>query len=209
MSPHATEKVINRKLVQKTSSNGEVRCFEIVNDYFIRAKKNTLMGDQSYTLKINMLQPWPVHQRRFSCRWMISLAYFSLTLLAYATFIFLHPDAQIVQRLLPFIVVLLLLCLGSLLMFIYYSPNVMEFHSRYGNCALLHILHNKPNKKECRKFTDELKTRILLASQDINLDKIQMLKFEREELTRLFKERVIEKENYDAAIERIDRIDIK
>lgn len=208
MPPNASEKVINRKLVQKTSSNGEVRCFEIFNDHFIRAKKNTLLGEQSYILKINMLQPWPVHQRRFSCRWIMSLAYFSLTLLAYGAFIFLHPDAQIVQRLLPFVVVLLLLSLGSLLMFIYHSPNVMEFHSRYGNCALLHILHNKPNKKECRRFTDELKTRILLASQDVNLDKIQMLEFERQELTRLFEEGIIGKEHYAAAISRIDQINI-
>ncbi len=208
MQPQASEKIINRKLVQKTSSNGEIRCFEIFNDHFIRAKKNNLLGAQAYTLKINMLQPWPVHQRSFSYRWMMSLTYFSLTLLAYGIFMFLHPDAQILQRLLPFVVVLLLLSLGSLLMFIYRSPNVMEFHSRYGNCALLHILHNKPGRKECRKFTDELKTRILLASQDVNLDKIEMLEFERQELSRLFEEGVIEKEKYAAAVSRIEKIKI-
>ncbi len=202
------EKIVNRKLVQKASSNGEVRCFEIYNDHYIRAKKTNLLGERSYTLKINMLQPWPVHQRSFSWRWMMSLVYFSIALLVYTGFMFLHPDGQMLQRLLPFVIVLLLLTLGSLLMFIYRSPNVMEFRSRYGNCALLHILHNKPNKKECRKFTDELKTRVLLASQDVNLDKIKMLEFERRELTRLFEEGVIEKENYDAAIERIDRITI-
>ncbi|VAX13096.1 hypothetical protein MNBD_GAMMA24-1903 [hydrothermal vent metagenome] len=208
MPPQPFEKIINRKLLQKTSSNGEIRCFEILNDHFIRAKKNNLLGEQSYTLKLNMLQPWPVHQQRFSCRWMMSLIYFALTLLAYGVFIFLHPDAQILQRLLPFVIILLLLSLGSLLMFIYHSPNVMEFHSRYGNCALLHILHNKPSKKECRKFTDELKTRILLTSQDANLDKKQMLEFEREELTRLFEEGVIGKENHAAAIKRIEQIKI-
>ncbi len=202
------EKIVNRKLVQKASSNGEVRCFEIYNDHYIRAKKTNLLGERSYTLKINMLQPWPVHQRSFSWRWMMSLVYFSIALLVYTGFMFFHPDGQMLQRLLPFVIVLLLLTLGSLLMFIYRSPNVMEFRSRYGNCALLHILHNKPNKKECRKFTDELKTRVLLASQDVNLDKIKMLEFERRELTRLFEEGVIEKENYDAAIERIDRITI-
>ncbi len=208
MQPQPSEKIINRKLLQKTNSNGEVRCFEIFNDHFIRAKKNNLLGEQAYTLKINMLQPWPVHQRGFSYRWMMSLTYFSLTLLAYSIFMFLHPDAQILQRLLPFVVVLLLLSLGSLLMFIYHSPNMMEFHSRYGNCALLHILHNKPSKKECRKFTDELKTRILLVSQDVSLDKMQMLEFERQELTRLFEEGIIEKGQYDAAISRIDSINI-
>ncbi len=202
------EKIVNRKLVQKASSNGEVRCFEIYNDHYIRAQKTNLLGERSYTLKINMLQPWPVHQRSFSWRWMMSLVYFSIALLVYTGFMFFHPDGQMLQRLLPFVIVLLLLTLGSLLMFIYRSPNVMEFRSRYGNCALLHILHNKPNKKECRKFTDELKTRVLLASQDVNLDKIKMLEFERRELTRLFEEGMIEKENYDAAIERIDRITI-
>ncbi len=208
MQPRPSEKIINRKLLQKTSSNGEIRCFEIFNDHFIRAKKNNLLGKQTYTLKINMLQPWPVHQRYFSCRWMMSLIYFALTLLAYGIFIFLHPDTQMLQRLLPFIVILLLLSLGSLLMFIYHSPNVMEFHSRYGNCALLHILRNKPDKTECRKFTDELKTRILLASQDASLDKKHMLEFEREELTRLYEEGIIERENYAGAIERIDKINI-
>ncbi len=208
MQPQPSERIINRTLLQKTSSNGEIRCFEIINDHFIRAKKNNLLGEQSYILKINMLQPWPVHQRRFSCRWMMSLSYFALTLLAYGTFMFLHPDTQILQRLLPFVVILLLLSLGSLLMFIYHSPNVMEFHSRYGNCALLHILHNKPSRKECQKFTDELKTRILLTSQDATLDKKQMMEFEREELTRLYEEGVIEKEDYAAAVSRIDQINI-
>ncbi len=203
-----SEKIINRKLVQKASSHGEVRCFEILNDHFIRAKKNNLLGEQSYTLKINMLQPWPVHHRCFSWRWMMSLIYFALTLLAYGVFMYLHPDTRMLERLLPFIIVLLLLSLGSLLMFIYRSPNVMEFRSRYGNCSLLHILHNKPSRKECRRFTDELKTRILLTSQDVNLDKKQMMEFEQEELVRLYEEGVIEKENYDAAVSRIEKIKI-
>ena len=208
MQPPPSENVINRKLVQKTSSNGEVRSFEIFDDHFIRAKKYNLLGEQSYTLRINMLQPWPAQQRRFSWRWMMSLIYFSIALLIYTAFMFLHPDGHMLQRLLPFVVVLLLLSLGSLLMFLYRSPNVMAFHSRYGNCTLLHILHNKPDKQECRKFTDELKTRILMVSQDVSLDKKQMMAFEREELTRLFEEGVIEKEDYDAAIERIERIKI-
>jgi len=208
MPTSASENIVNRKLVQKTSSNGEVRSFEIVNDHFIRAKKNNLLGERSYSLKINMLQPWPVHHRRFSWRWMMGLSYFAITLLIYTAFMFFHPDGQMLQRLLPFVIVLLLLTLASLLMFIYRSPNVMEFRSRYGNCVLLHILHNKPNKKECRQFTDELKTRILLVSQDVNLDKKQMMEFEREELTRLFEEGIIEKENYDAGLSRIDGINI-
>ena len=208
MQSPSSEKIINRKLVQKTSSNGEVRCFEILNDHFIRAKKNNLLGERSYMLKINMLQPWPVHHRQFSWRWMMGLSYFAITLLIYTAFMFLHPDGQMLQRLLPFVVVLLLLTLASLLMFIYRSPNVMEFRSRYGNCVLLHILHNKPDKQECRQFTDELKTRILLVSQDVSLDKKQMLEIEREELGRLFEEGAIEKENYDTAIERIDSINI-
>ncbi len=208
MQSSPPERVINRKLVQKTSSNGEIRCFEIFNDHYIRAKKTNLLGELAYTLRINMLQPWPVHHRRFSWRWMMSLIYFAIALLIYTAFMFLHPNGEMLQRLLPFVVVLLLLTLGSLLMFIYRSPNVMEFRSRYGNCTLLHILHNKPDRKECRKFTDELKTRVLLTSQDVSLDKIQMIEFEREDLTRLFEEGVIEKENYDAAISRIDQINI-
>ena len=208
MQSRSSENVINRKLLQKNSSNGEVRCFEIINDHFVRARKRNLLGERSYMLKINMLQPWPVHHRRFSWRWLMSLVYFSLALLIYLGFMFFHPDGQMLQRLLPFVVLLLLLTLGSLLMFLYRSPNVMEFRSRYGNCPLLRILHNKPDKKECRQFTDELKTRILLASQDVSLDKKQMLEFERDELARLFEEGVIEKEDYAAAVERIERIKI-
>ncbi len=208
MQAPSTEKIINRKLVQKTNSNGEVRCFEIFDDHYIRAKKTNLLGEQAYTLKINMFQPWPVHHRQFSWRWIMSLIYFVTTLLIYTGFMFFHPDGEMLQRLLPFVIVLLLLSLGSLLMFIYRSPNVMEFRSRYGNCTLLHILHNKPNKKECRQFTDELKTRVLLTSQDVNLDKVQMMGFERKELTRLFEDGVIEKEDYATAISRIDSINI-
>jgi hypothetical protein len=91
-------------------------------------------------------------------------------------------------------------------MFLYQSPNVTEFKSRYGNCVVLSLLYNKPNKKEFKDFIEEIKLRSLSASQVVTIDKKQMLEIEMNELRRLRNEGVIMQHHYADAKARILQI---
>jgi hypothetical protein len=196
-------KRINTVLLQQSRSKGESHKFEIYNDKFVKVSRQDLFGNHSYHLNLSMLEPWPIHYRRFSWRWLLSLVYFVLTTFAFSFYLYLHQDEQTLSRILPFIITFILLTLGSLVLFIYHSPNVTEFRSRYGSCVLLRLLYNKPNRKAFRAFVGELKTRILAASQAVTFDKQQMLSIELKELRRLADERILAKEDYERAKHRI------
>ena len=196
-------KRINNVLSQQSRSKGENFKFEIYNDKFVKVSKQSLFGNRTYHLNLSMLEPWPVHHRRFSWRWLFSLGYFALTTMVFSLYLYWHQDQQTLNRLFPFIVTFILLTLGSLILFIYHSPNVTEFRSRYGNCVLLSLLYNKPNPKAFRAFVGELKTRILAASQAVTFDKQQMLTIELKEIRRLTDEKALTEEDYRRAKQRI------
>lgn len=202
------EPIVNSRLLQQSHSNGEVRQFEIYNEQFIKARRQNLFGKTSYNLNLSLLQPWPIHHRQISKRWLFATGYFAFSTLVYLIYLVINYNQNTLMTLLPFIMVLTLFTIGFLIVFFYRSPNVMEFRSRYGNCTVLRLFHNKPNKKDFRQFSDELKTRILVSSQDINLDKKHMLQLEQLELTRLKEEGIITEEDFDEAMERIAGINI-
>ena len=199
-------KRINTVLKQQSRSLGQLRRFEIYNDKFVKITQHDLFGQQHYHLNLSMLEPWPVHHRRIAWRWVLALAYFVLATLIYSYYLWLQQDTQMLNRLLPFIVGFILLALGSLIFFIYQSPNVTEFRSRYGNCPLLRLFYNKPDSESFRHFVAELRTHILAASQAVTLDKQQMLSIELKELRRLADEGVLSQEQYRRARQRIMRM---
>ena len=196
-------KNINRVMVQESRFKGEVRRFEIYNDKFIKVNIHNVFGDKAYHLNMGMLEPWPSLHRRISWRWLLGLSYFSLATLIYGIYLYQHPETQILGRLIPFITLFMLLALAALLMFLYQSPNVMEFRSRYGSCVLISLLKNQPNKQEFKHFTDELKTRVLAASQVVTLNKKQMLAIELNELRRLTDDGVLLEHEYQQAKDRV------
>jgi hypothetical protein len=196
-------KNINRVMVQESRFKGEVRRFEIYNDKFIKVIIHNVFGDKVYHLNMGMLEPWPTLHRRISWRWLLGLSYFSLATLIYGIYLYQHPETEILGRLIPFITLFLLLALAALLMFLYQSPNVMEFRSRYGNCVLISLLKNQPNKQEFKHFTDELKTRVLAASQVVTLNKKQMLAIELNELRRLTDDGVLLEHEFQQAKDRV------
>lgn len=196
-------KQVNTVLLQHSPRLGQLRRFEIYNDKFIKITQQNLFGRRHYHLNLTMLEPWPVHHRRIAWHWLMALVYFALATLLFGYYTWLHQEAQILNRLLPFMVGFILLALGSLILFIYQSPNVTEFRSRYGNCPLLRLHHNKPDRENFRHFVAELKMRILAASQAATLDKQQMLAIEQKELQRLADEGVLSKEDYRRARQRI------
>lgn len=199
-------KTINRVLVQESRFKGEVRRFEIYNEKFVRIVIENVFGNRTYHVNMGILEPWPILHRHISWRWLLALGYFSLATVVYTIYLVQHLDATTASRLLPFIIVFLLLALGALLMFLYASPNVLEFRSRYGNCPLISLLHNKPNEHEFKQFYNELKTRVLAASQAIKLDKRQMLEIELTELQRLVNKGAILEQDMDKARARVQKM---
>jgi hypothetical protein len=131
------------------------------------------------------------------------MAYFAIAAVAYMIYLFHHPSSEMLSRLIPFFVIFVLLLLGSLLMFLYRSPNVTEFRSRYCGCVLVGLLYSNPNKEQFNKFVDELKNRILAASQSVRIDKHRMLINEITKLRRLRNENIITERDYVAASRRI------
>jgi len=200
------EKMHNSNLYQESNARGEKRVFEIYNDKFIKVVTTNIMKNSSYHLNLSMLAPWPVRHRNISWQWLSAVIYFSLTTLAYTSYLLYFQESSKLERLLPFIIIFLLLSLGTFLMFLYQSPNVIEFRTRYGNCVVLSLLYNNPNRKEFKEFISEIKLRSLSASQAVKIDKKQMLNIEMNELRRLRNEGIITQNSYADAKERIIQI---
>jgi hypothetical protein len=87
--------------------------------------------------------------------------------------------------------------------YLYRSPNVTEFRSRYCGCVLISLLYANPGKEVFDQFVDELKQRILLASQQVRVDKHRMLINEITKLRRLRNDGIISEREYVAASRRI------
>jgi len=194
---------INKSLIQVSRAKGETRTFQIYDDKFIDVTVDNLFGQKNYQLNLCLLEPWPVRNRDISWRWLMSMIYFGIAALSYGTYLVHHHDGEIVGRLIPFIVLFILLLLGSLLMFLYRSPNVTEFRSRYCGCVLISLLYGNPGKEAFDQFVDELKQRILLASQQVRIDKHRMLINEITKLRRLRGDGIISEREYVAASRRI------
>jgi len=197
------QRSINRTLVQVSKAKGETRTFQIYDEKFLDVTIDNLFGQKNYQLNLCMLEPWPVRNREFSWRWLLSMAYFGLAALAYVAYLFNNPSSEMLSRLIPFFVIFILLLLGSLLMFLYRSPNVTEFRSRYCGCVLVGLLYANPGKEQFNKFVEELKQRILASSQSVRIDKHRMLINEITKLRRLRNENIISERDYVAASRRI------
>lgn len=202
------EKIHNSSLNQESNARGEKRLFEIYNNKFIKVTSRNIISNSSYHLNLSMLAPWPIRHRKFSWQWLLAVLYFSIATVAYTAYILYFQESGKLERLLPFVVIFLLLSLAAFLMFLYQSPNVIEFKSRYGNCGVLSLLYNNPNKKEFKAFIDEIKLRSLSASQVVTIDKSQMLDIEMDELRRLRNEGIITQDHYAEAKSRIIKIDL-
>jgi len=197
------DRQINRTMIQVSKAKGETRTFQIYDEKFLDVTIDNLFGQKNYQLNLCMLEPWPVRNREISWRWLLSMAYFAIAAVAYLVYLINHPNNEMLGRLIPFFVMFILLMLGSLLMFLYRSPNVTEFRSRYCGCVLVSLLYANPSKDQFKQFVEELKQRILAASQQVRIDKHRMLINEITKLRRLRNEGIISEREYVAASRRI------
>lgn len=192
-----------RALFQKNQATGEERVFTIYDQRFIEVNRRSIIGDKKYSLNLSILEPWPVRHRFFSWHWLLSTVYFLIATGAYGYYIYTHQNGEILGRLIPFVLIFILLMLGSMVMFISRSAHVVEFRSRYCGVPLVSLFYNNPNKDECKAFVEELKSRIVVASQSTKIDKHQMLINEITRLERLVKENILTEHIYEQAKARI------
>jgi len=193
------KKELNTRLSQKSIFYGESHTFEIYNHKFIKIISSSLLKKRSYHLNLSMLAPWPVQHNVASWPAVLSLIFISACFLIYL----LNFQTAIEPAL--FLPTYTLICSGGFIFF-YKSKNIIEFKSRYGNCVVLSLLSNSPNKKDVKKFTGEIHLRSLTASQEMDIDITQMLTIEMDELKRLKNEGIISHQNYSAAKKRIDKV---
>ncbi len=198
-----TQRIINSTMSQVSKAKGETRTFQIYDEKFLDITIDNLFGQKNYQLNLCMLEPWPVRNRDISWRWLLSIIYFGFAALAFAVYLYKDPNGEALSRLIPFVVIFILLLLGSLLMFLYRSPNVTEFRSRYCGCVLISLLYANPDKEQFNKFIEELKRRILGSSQAVRIDKHRMLINEITKLRRLRNDGIISERDYVAASKRI------
>jgi len=203
-----SSKIINSSLTQQSNAKGEIRNFEIYNAKFMKVKMRDLFAEKVYHINLTMLEPWPVRHRHVAWRWVLSFIYFALTTGVFFTYQYRHAENVSASTLFPFIIIFFLLTLVSLLFLLYQSPNVTEFRSRYGGCPLISLMQNRPDKKNFTNFTNEIKARILAASQNVTFDKKQMLSFELMELRRLLDEGVLSEQQYAQAKNRVMKMHI-
>ena len=199
-------KTINSRLIQKSKAKSETRKFEIFNEKHIQVTTNNLVEEKSFSINLGLLEPWPVRHRKISIAWLSAVLYFAISTVIYISYLAVNMDGILLGKIMPLIIIFILLTLASLIMFYYRSPNVTEFRSRYAGCVLIRFLYNKPNPDIFEKFIDEIRARILSASQNIKMDKRRMLVIELRELDRLKKEGVIDTDTLKQAHDRVSSL---
>ncbi|MFO7602498.1 MAG: hypothetical protein R6X06_01640 [Gammaproteobacteria bacterium] len=196
-------RVTDRVFHQRHQATGVEQVFEIFNKKYLKIDRRHLLGNKSYQLNLSLLEPWPAQQRYVSWRWLLSTVYFAITTLVFGAYLYHQGSPEHLGRLMPFVFIFLLMTLASLLMFFLRSPHVTVFRSRYCGTTLVSLFQNNPDAEAFRAFVEELKNRILMASQSVKADKHKMLLFEFKTLRRLMNEGVIPATELDKARSRI------
>ncbi len=202
----AEKKIADRVLVQKSTATGEERGFEIYNRKYLRVSCRGLRSKRRYDLHLAMLEPWPIRHRRISWRWLGIVLILAAASGGAGWYIYASGRQVDLSLWVPVLAGLVFFTLGALVMFVVHSPNVTEFRSRYGGCVLVSLFYGKPARRQFQEFVEELKNRILAASQELAVDKSQMLAIELKELRRLAGEGAITDADYARAKERIFRL---
>ena len=199
-------KAIDRLLLQTCNAKSEERAFEVYNQKFMKVTIKNLIEEKSYHINLSMLEPWPIRHRLISYKWLASILFFFFTASANAVYLSIADSPNYISLSVDLVALSILLMLASFLRFLYCSPNVTEFRSRFGGIVLVSVLYNKPNKKEYSHFVEELKNRILMATSTLKVPREQMLAIELKELRRLANESVFSDEAYGNAKERIFKV---
>ena len=201
-----SEKVADAMLEQKNASTGEERRFEIYNKKFLRINSRTLRSYKKYDLNLAMMEPWPVRHRKISWRWFAVATFLTLVTGSVAFYMYYFPDNLNLGLMVPLLAGTIFFTLGAIVIFIFKSPNVTEFRSRYGGCILISLFYKKPNSKTYNAFVQDLKNYILGATQELKIDKQQMLAIELKELRKLTGDGIIADADYSKAKDRIFKL---
>ncbi len=195
--------ITDRVLYQRHQATGVEQTFEIFNKKHLKIQQRHLLSNKTYQINLSLLEPWPAQQRRIAWRWLLSTVYFAITTIVFSLYLFQHPSTTYIGRIMPFVFIFLLMSLASLLMFFLRSPHVTIFRSRYCGTVLVSLFQDNPDKQQFQDFVDELKNRILMASQSVKTDKHKMLLFEFKTLRRLMDEGILPASELEKAKHRI------
>ncbi|VAW98993.1 hypothetical protein MNBD_GAMMA22-1394 [hydrothermal vent metagenome] len=199
-------KAIDRQLLQTSNAKSEERIFEVYNQKFMKVTVKNLIEEKTYHINLSMLEPWPTRQCCVSYKWLSAIIFFFALSCISGTYLYLSENPDYISLAVDTGALSILLMLASALRYLYSSPNVMEFRSRFGGIVLVSILYNKPSKKEFSSFVEELKNRILMATQTLKVPREQMLAIELKELRRLANESVFSDDAYVKAKDRIFKV---
>lgn len=194
---------VNPALIQRSTTRGDARAFEIHNDKYLRVSTQTLRGRKQFHINLAVLEPRPRQHRRLAWRWLGAAA--ASGLVAGGTLLAVQRGGP-TTALLALLLLSALATLGALLTFIYRSPNVAEFRSRHGNCVLFSLMHRRPDRQRYEAFVHELTERIAETARTLRLSHSQMLAGELKTLRRLTDEGVLTETEYAAAKQRIFRL---
>ena len=181
---------------------------KFITTSLLKIQHKDLFNERSYHINLSILEPWPVHYRYIAWRWILASVYFGFSTIVFAAHLFGNHTSQNGASVTAFLIILFLVTLVSIIFSIYLSPNVTEFRSRYGNCPVIRLMQNKPDKKAFSQFVAEIRTRILAACHDASFDKKQMLAFELQEIRRLKDQGTVTDTQYSHAKERVLKINM-
>lgn len=197
------QRKVNSAFVQHSKARGDARAFEIRDEKYLRVSERTLKGGRHYHLHLAVLEPWPRRHRRIAWRWLAGTLGFGTGAAGIALALTNGLGRASMGTMIASLALCTVASLGSLLMFLYRSPNLAEFRSRHGNCVLFSLMHRRPDRKSYEAFVAELTERILEASRAVRLTREQMLAAELKTLRRLTGEGVLQEADYAAAKRRI------
>jgi hypothetical protein len=186
----------NNTLLQRGLFSGERR-FELKDGRYLFVDVKQLKRNKTYQLDLVALEPKSKFGFRINWPWLVAAAvvmlvhYFLLQLLPHLFQISLDDYAF------PLTLGLTSLAFIFLIVFIATSSIERVFVASNTNFPLIRLLVGKPDRKSYRAFLAQLETSIKSVSENIHLDKQQLLAGELRMMRRLTKNAILTEKQYE------------
>jgi hypothetical protein len=186
----------NNTLTQKGLFSGERR-FELKDGRYLFVDVKQLKRNKSYQLDLVALEPKSKY--RFSINWPWLAAAVAVMLVHYVLLQLLPQLFQINLDDYAFPLTLGLASLAFIFLIVFVATSSMErvFVASNTNFPLVRLLVRKPDSKAYRAFLAQLENSIKSVSENIQLDKQQLLAGELRMMRRLTKHDIVSEKQYE------------
>jgi hypothetical protein len=186
----------NNTLTQKGLFSGERR-FELKDGRYLFVDVKQLKRNKSYQLDLVALEPKSKY--RFSINWPWLAAAVAVMLVHYVLLQLLPQLFQISLDDYAFPLTLGLASLAFIFLIVFVATSSMErvFVASNTNFPLVRLLVRKPDSKAYRAFLAQLENSIKSVSENIQLDKQQLLAGELRMMRRLTKHDIVSEKQYE------------